>query len=49
MSFDARQIVLVDCRDALSNKPNKRRAAIVVEDRGLFDDTYPYPERGDMS
>ena len=41
MSFDAGQIVLVDWRDALPKEPNKRRPAIVVEDRGLFDDTYP--------
>jgi mRNA interferase MazF len=41
MSLDAGQIVLVDWRDALPKEPNKRRPAIVVEDRGLFDDTYP--------
>lgn len=41
MSVDAGQIVLVDWRDALPKEPNKRRPAIVVEDRGLFDDTYP--------
>ncbi|AUB80235.1 type II toxin-antitoxin system PemK/MazF family toxin [Candidatus Thiodictyon syntrophicum] len=41
MSFDAGQIVLVDWRDALPKEPSKRRAAVVVEDRGLFDDTYP--------
>jgi mRNA interferase MazF len=41
VSLDAGQIVLVDWRDALPKEPNKRRPAIVVEDRGLFDDTYP--------
>jgi mRNA-degrading endonuclease toxin of MazEF toxin-antitoxin module len=41
VSLDAGQIVLVDWRDALPREPNKRRPAIVVEDRGLFDDSYP--------
>jgi mRNA-degrading endonuclease toxin of MazEF toxin-antitoxin module len=37
----AGQIVLVDWRDALPKEPNKRRPAVVIEDSGLFDDTYP--------
>ena len=41
MSFSAGQIVLVDWRDALPKEPSKRRPAVVVEDSGLFDDTYP--------
>jgi mRNA-degrading endonuclease toxin of MazEF toxin-antitoxin module len=41
MSVAAGQIVLVDWRDALPKEPNKRRPAVVVEDRGLFDDAYP--------
>lgn len=41
MSIGAGQIVLVDWRDALPKEPNQRRPAIVVENRGLFDDTYP--------
>jgi mRNA-degrading endonuclease toxin of MazEF toxin-antitoxin module len=35
------QVVLVDWRDGLPKEPNKKRPAIVVEDRDLFDDTYP--------
>lgn len=41
MSFSAGQIVLVDWRDALPKEPNKRRPAVVVEDKELFDDAYP--------
>lgn len=41
MSLVAGQIVLVDWRDALPKEPNKRRPAVVVEDSGLFDETYP--------
>lgn len=41
MSFRSGQIVLVDWRDGLPKEPNKRRPAVVVEDRGLFDDAYP--------
>jgi mRNA interferase MazF len=41
MSVAAGQIVLVDWRDALPKEPNQRRPAVVVEDRGLFDDAYP--------
>ena len=37
----AGQIVLVDWRDALPKEPNKRRPAVVIEDSGLFDETYP--------
>ncbi|MBK1701113.1 type II toxin-antitoxin system PemK/MazF family toxin [Thiococcus pfennigii] len=37
----AGQIVLVDWRDALPREPNKRRPAVVIEDSGLFDETYP--------
>lgn len=40
--FAAGTIVIVDWRgDALPQKPNKRRPAIVVEDDGLFADAYP--------
>lgn len=35
MSFTAGQIVLVDWRDALPKEPNKRRPAVVVEDKEL--------------
>jgi len=41
MRFRAGQIVLVDCRDVLPKEPNKRRPAVVVEDKELFDDAYP--------
>ena len=41
MNFTSGQIVLVDWRDGLPKEPNKRRPAVVVEDRGLFDDAYP--------
>jgi mRNA-degrading endonuclease toxin of MazEF toxin-antitoxin module len=41
MSPKAGQIVLVDWRDALPREPNKRRPAVVVEDEGLFDPSYP--------
>ena len=41
MRFAAGQIVLVDWRDALPKEPNKRRPAVVVEDKDLFDDAYP--------
>lgn len=41
MSYAPGQIVLVDWRDGLPKEPNKIRPAIVVEDRGLFDDAYP--------
>jgi mRNA-degrading endonuclease toxin of MazEF toxin-antitoxin module len=38
----AGQIVLVDWRgDALPKEPNKLRPCIVVEDDGLFDETFP--------
>jgi uncharacterized protein YifN (PemK superfamily) len=38
----AGQIVLADWRrDALPKEPNKRRPAVVVEDDGLFDPSYP--------
>lgn len=38
----AGSIVIVDWRgDALPKEPNKRRPAIVVEDDGLFADSYP--------
>jgi mRNA-degrading endonuclease toxin of MazEF toxin-antitoxin module len=40
-SFIAGQIVLADWRDALPKEPNKRRPAVVVEETGLFDPTYP--------
>jgi mRNA-degrading endonuclease toxin of MazEF toxin-antitoxin module len=40
-SFIAGQIVLADWRDALPKEPNKRRPAIVVEETGLFDPSYP--------
>ncbi len=40
-NLEAGQIVLVDWRDALPKEPGKRRPAVVVEDSGLFDDTYP--------
>ena len=41
MSYAPGQIVLVDWRDGLPKEPNKKRLAIVVEDRSLFDDAYP--------
>ena len=41
MSYAPGQIVLVDWRDGLPREPNKKRPAVVVEDRGLFDDAYP--------
>ncbi len=41
MSYAPGQIVLVDWRDGLPKEPNKKRPAVVVEDRGLFDDAYP--------
>ena len=41
MSYAPGQNVLVDRRDGLPKEPNKIRPAIVVEDRGLFDDAYP--------
>ena len=41
MNYVPGQIVLVDWRDGLPREPNKKRPAVVVEDRGLFDDTYP--------
>jgi mRNA interferase MazF len=41
VSCQAGQIVLVDWRDALPKEPNKKRPAIVVEDRDLFDPFYP--------
>ncbi|QQS55443.1 MAG: type II toxin-antitoxin system PemK/MazF family toxin [Candidatus Competibacteraceae bacterium] len=41
MRLAAGQIVLVDWRDGLPKEPNKRRPAIVVEDRDLFDHAYP--------
>jgi mRNA-degrading endonuclease toxin of MazEF toxin-antitoxin module len=41
LSYTSGQIVLVDWRDGLPREPNKRRPAVVVEDRGLFDDAYP--------
>jgi mRNA-degrading endonuclease toxin of MazEF toxin-antitoxin module len=37
----AGQIVVVDWRDALPRDPNKQRPAVVVEDTGLFDPSYP--------
>lgn len=38
----AGQIVLVDWRgDALPKEPNKLRPCVVVEDDGLFDETFP--------
>jgi mRNA interferase MazF len=40
-TFIAGQIVLADWRDAKPKEPNKRRAAVVVEETGLFDRTYP--------
>jgi mRNA-degrading endonuclease toxin of MazEF toxin-antitoxin module len=40
-SFIAGQIVLADWRDALPKEPNKRRPAVVVEETGLFDPSYP--------
>lgn len=40
-AFSAGQIVIVDWRDALPKEPNKLRPAIVVEDDGLFDPSYP--------
>jgi mRNA-degrading endonuclease toxin of MazEF toxin-antitoxin module len=40
-SFTAGRIVLADWRDALPKEANKRRPAIVVEETGLFDPTYP--------
>jgi mRNA interferase MazF len=39
--FAPGQIVLVDWRDALPKEPNKLRPAVVVEDGGLFDPSYP--------
>ena len=41
MSYAPGQIILVGWRDGLPKEPNKIRPAIVVEDRGLFDDAYP--------
>lgn len=41
LALHAGQIVLVDWRDALPKEPDKRRPAVVVEDAGLFDPTYP--------
>jgi mRNA-degrading endonuclease toxin of MazEF toxin-antitoxin module len=41
VTFAAGQIVLVDWRDALPSEPGKRRPAVVIEDRELFDDSYP--------
>jgi len=41
MRLVAGQIVLVDWRDGLPKEPNKKRPAIVIEDRDLFDDAYP--------
>ena len=41
MNYAPGQIVLVDWRDGLPKEPNKKRPAVVVEDRGLFDDAYP--------
>lgn len=40
-AFSAGQIVVVDWRDALPKEPNKLRPAVVVEDDGLFDPSYP--------
>ncbi|HEX3499630.1 MAG TPA: type II toxin-antitoxin system PemK/MazF family toxin [Stellaceae bacterium] len=40
-SFVAGQLVVVDWRDGLPKEPNKRRAAVVVEDHELFDAAYP--------
>lgn len=40
-SYTAGQIVLADWRDALPKEPNKLRPAIVVEETGLFDPSYP--------
>ena len=41
MRLSAGQIVLVDRWDAMPEEANKRRPAVVVEDSGLFDPTYP--------
>lgn len=41
MNYAPGQIVLVDWRDSTAQEPNKKRPAVVVEDRGLFDDAYP--------
>jgi mRNA-degrading endonuclease toxin of MazEF toxin-antitoxin module len=40
-AFRAGQIVIADWRDALPKEPSKLRPAVVVEDEGLFDPTYP--------
>jgi mRNA interferase MazF len=39
--FRAGQIVVADWRDALPKEPNKLRPAVVIEDDGLFDESYP--------
>jgi mRNA-degrading endonuclease toxin of MazEF toxin-antitoxin module len=39
--FRAGQIVVADWRDALPKEPNKLRPAVVIEDDGLFADSYP--------
>jgi mRNA interferase MazF len=39
--FRAGQIVVADWRDALPREPNKLRPAVVIENDGLFDDSYP--------
>lgn len=39
--FRAGQIVVADWRDALPNEPNTLRPAVVIEDDGLFDASYP--------
>ena len=41
LSLRAGQIVVADWRDALPNKANKRRPAVVIEDESLFDQGYP--------
>jgi mRNA-degrading endonuclease toxin of MazEF toxin-antitoxin module len=51
----AGQIVLADWRDALPKEPNKPRPAVVVEDDGLFPESYqnvilvPLSEDGDLA
>jgi mRNA interferase MazF len=40
-AFEPGQIVIVEWRDALPRKANKRRPAVVIEDAELFDPSYP--------